>query len=497
MFHHPPILPYSGLCIVLDNPSRFDLQNKKLISGMVGDFFAENLGVSLNACHIYDSVEPTLPSIPEGTKVILLLGESTTRRWANSSNSIHKLRGIPFLYNGIPVIPSYLPQETFDAQPFEASKNPMARVILEEAKSVVDTKDRARTSRATWRFWLQQDMQKAVKLLRQFGGIIPTTRPTYVLYPTIPELLAHFATLPPTASVYFDIETDSALNILCFGLCDSVSSVVYSVPLLRHDYVAAYAQDWPKLFRLLGTLFLRNQIVIHNSMFDLSVLALKYNIAPPLRIYDTMLAQARIYPEAAKSLGHCISLWTWERFHKDDGIFMPHNMEQAQKLWQYNATDVWTMRLVHEAQVAHASLVRGLPESIEQVNSSVRDYLLMSLMGVQYNEEKRAQRLAELDATLTQYLRVLRLLVGFELLPTSPKGLNNYLVHMMGYKPLSFSSKGNPSWGSAELIKLRLQHPENVAVFLIMRYKTLAKSAGELKFRPYKTKEQPRPQLEM
>lgn len=164
MFHHKPTLPYSGLAIVMDNPSRFDLKNGKLISGMVGDFFSDHLGIPRNACHIYDLVDPAPTTLPEGTKVVLLLGESAAAKWSGTPATIHKLRGIPFVYNGIPVIPSYLPQEAFDAQPYELRLNTMAKAILEESKSKVESKDKARTSRTTWRFWLMQDMQKAAAL---------------------------------------------------------------------------------------------------------------------------------------------------------------------------------------------------------------------------------------------------------------------------------------------------------------------------------------------
>lgn len=488
MFHHRPKLPYCGLAIVLDNPSRFDLNTKRLISGQVGDYFSDNLGVPIGACHIYDRVDVTTDEFPEGTKVALVLGEFTARQWSGKGSSIHKLRGIPFYYKGVACIPSYLPQETFDMEPFELHKNPLARAILEESKREddPDEKNSSRTGRSTWKWWLKEDARKAVLLLKHHNGVIPTTSPNIQIYPHLNDVEKHYATLPPTASIYFDIENDSARNLLCFGLGDSDSDTVFSIPILRHTYSMAY-HDWPRIFRLLGHLFNTHEVVIHNSMYDLGVLATKYGIAPPTRIFDTMLAQHRIFPEIAKSLGHCLSYWTFEQFHKDDGVFMPVNNEQEQRLWKYNARDVWTMRLIHQGQVRYASTIPGLLDSIKVANSMVRPYLLISLMGLHYNEQVRASRLEELDAQLNGIMRILKLLLGFELLPSSPKQLNHYFSELMGYKAYAKTEKGDNSWGGANLIKLRLAHPENVAIYAIMKFKILQKMAGELKFKPYKT----------
>lgn len=484
MFNQPAKLAYSGLTVLMDNPSRFDIKNGKLLSGLAGEFFSYNLKpLHLLNVDVQDVVNDS-PRLRSETKVVLVLGEVLAKSLSGSTRNIHTLRGIPFVREGVTYIPTYLPQETFDPVPLEARHNPIAKSIFEESGSDDDTdgKGAGVTSRPTWRFWLQKDTQKAVRLLTEHKGVLPLSSPTYILTPGLPELDAYLRAYD--GPVYFDIETDCERNILCFGIGTTTKTFV--VPFLRWDYKLAYA-NWHIFFRTLGKVFRDNEVVIHNSMFDLAVLALKYQIAPPRRVYDTMFAQSRIYPEAAKSLGHCISLWTWEAHHKNEGVFMPQNSDQEMQLWKYNAKDVWTMKLIHDAQVDYCKSDPGLVASVAQVNSSIRPYLFSSLVGIRYDESKRAAKLAQIDRRLNQWLRVLHTLVGYPLLPTSPAQLTQYFVDKMGYAAIGYTTKGTPSWGKKELVALRLKEPGNKAIQLIRSFKLLARAAGECKFTPYLT----------
>ena len=70
-----PKFTYSGLTIILDNPSRFDVDRKSLLTGFAGDWFnTECLGPNTTrwACQIRtrDDKSPLLP----GTLCILALG---------------------------------------------------------------------------------------------------------------------------------------------------------------------------------------------------------------------------------------------------------------------------------------------------------------------------------------------------------------------------------------------------------------------------------------
>ena len=91
--HHPPILDYSGLTVILSNPSRFDTE--ELISGEAGAWFQHCLGnINRHACDIrlIDCKEPIL----HGTKVILLMGFRALEYLNKQSEAtLSQLRGSP------------------------------------------------------------------------------------------------------------------------------------------------------------------------------------------------------------------------------------------------------------------------------------------------------------------------------------------------------------------------------------------------------------------
>lgn len=497
-----PRISYCGLTIVMSNPSRFD--TVELLSATGGYLFkSECLGPELNLMSCEVRLKEDRSTLRPGTLVVLLLGKDAFELWTgNKDNSLGEVRGSVYMIDGIAHLASYLPQDCADVKDYEGEFNEILQASYAEDegkgdKSALSEKRRhGKTSRTNWRFWLKQDTKKAIQLLKN-GGKIPARKlePQYVIYPNSDEVIERL-NKTRNEEIFLDIETDSNLSITCCGL-GFADGLVYVVPFVDYLYRKPY-HNLSKLVVALSRAIYCNTVVSHNgAAFDWFVLAFKYHIPISWKVYDTMLAQHRIFPEVEKSLGHCTSLWTFEPFHKDESYFNFSTSDQFNKLMQYCGKDVFTMMLIKKAQDEYVSTRPGLKASIEQVNKSVRPYLTMTLQGIHFKEDLRASIVAENDRLMMQYLRMIKILIGGETsrtldraskkgMPGSNKKCTEYFHTMLDYPVIARSPKtGKPSLGAKAMFKLRLKH-NNPVIDLILAYRGVQKETGSLQFTPWK-----------
>lgn len=505
MLHHPPKLSYSGLTVVLSNPSRFD--RTQLLTATGGNFFLNDcLYPHFNRYQLdirtLENKEPYLP----GTNCVLALGEQAIKMFPSLSTSLGEQRGSPiYTSSGIPVIFSYLPQDTQDIKDYESEFNPLLNLSSEDSErdadklSAQDEKRRhGKTSRKHWAFWLQKDVEKAI-ILTQNNGKPPSTydntETSYIIYPPSESVIS-LLTSTKNQDFYFDIETDANLNITCFAFGFALDKI-YVVPVIRHDYSYAYP-NISNIFHALAICIRDNCAVAHNGAgFDFFVLAHKYRIPIGKRVYDTMLAQNRIYPEIEKSLGHCISLpWMFEPYHKDEGNFSYGTEAQAAQLWRYCGKDVSSLIRLKKAQTDYAKTKIGIRSSIDSVNSYIRPYLCTMLLGIRYDKSVLEKVMDENDKLMNQYIRMLELLIGKENLktirgsgksamPGSPKQCVRYFHEMLNYAVVARTDEGNPKLDAKAMFKLKLKI-ENPVIDVILAYRRCSKESGSLKFIPWK-----------
>ena len=291
------------------------------------------------------------------------------------------------------------------------------------------------------------------------------------------------------SSLYLDIETDADFNITCIGLAWDYRKVLV-VPCLLWDYRPAY-NNLGGIFQSLVWAMNNNEVVCHNAMFDLFILAWKYKLPFGRRIYDTMLAHHRSYPDIEKSLGHAMSHLLYEPYHKDTSVFNPINEYQARKLWTYNANDVRATALIRSELDSRSSKVQGLDASIQQVNRSIRPDIINTLYGILMDEDVRKATIKENDRLCNHYLRIIKLLTGgIDVLPTSPKSCINYFHKLLDYKVVGRSkTTQEPSLGEGELYKLQLQLKdkgfENPVLNFVIAFRRKIKSSGMLKIIPW------------
>ena len=479
----------------MSNPSRNDTE--ELISGKAGYIFNEEcLRPEMNRlqCDIrlVDDPSPLLPD----TKCVLLLGEKAHKLYTKAPTSLDENRGSPVIVNGIPCISTFTPQDAIDMRNYEQTHNPNYQTVEEfltdeiAAGEVYESKGRGRTARSNYRWWLKQDTKKALRIVKN-NGVLPSEaypEPQYILRPSAAELITVLTTTK-NDFFYFDIETDfETLDIRCIAFSfRSQPDVVYVFQVLDINYKPAY-HDIAKILRAFAVAMRDNTSVAHNgALFDFLVFAIKLRIPIGRRVYDTLIAQHRIYPDIEKSLGHCISLWTYLPYHKNEGVHAYRSQMQADQLMYYCGKDVYGMMLVQVAQEQFASKDDGLRASIAQANRAVRPFLTMTYLGMHYNEAKRRAWVKENDRLMKQYLRMMKILHGPNIEPLiSNKKCIEYFHKQLGYKIVGRSAKtGAPSLDEKALLQLKLKYPENIVIDILIKYRAKKKETGTLMFKPW------------
>lgn len=492
MLRSKPTLTYSGLTIVLSNPSRFD--KARLLSGggghVLNDFcLRPELNVMQCDIRVADDPSPWLPN----TKCILLLGEYALHKFLPRTrlNSLNEMRGTLYSVDGIPAIGSFYPQDAADPKNFEAQFNKDHKVFEAEDESGDDDekddgKTHGNTKRKNYAFWLRADIRKCKHVLK-FGVPKLEPEPEYVNYPSSQDLV-HVLTTNKDGVMDFDIETDyEEQNLQCFSFTFD-GRTVFNVPVLDYNYTPAYG-NLHHIIRALCVAIKSNTLVAHNgATFDFIVLGYKYRI-PVYSVYDTLAAMHRCFPTVEKSLGHCVSYWTWQPFHKDEDSRGYRTKEQMLDRMKYCGKDVFTMRLVREGITKYAKTIPGLEHSIQTVMDSIVPYVTTTLQGILVNEELRQKMRYENDRLMEQYIRMIKILVGEEglkevqscvkgkasALPGSNKQCVNYFHNILGY-PVVHRSKPdqhgvrNPSLAKQAMFKLRLKH-ENPVIDICNLYR--------------------------
>lgn len=438
-----------------------------LAQGSVWEWFAKEILKDVH--YVVVDVDDLTKLTATGDR-ILLLGEKPAKLLVDPEVNLFTFRGTICTVMGKPAIATFNLDEAYNFKATDAE--------LEQRGDDAFSKDRGKTSRSNWLFWVKAD---TLKLL---GDIKPPDENIQVI--TAPPIQGITKELKKLSghTIYLDIETDIESDTLdCVGFSIDNSPKVFVVPIYRWNGKLAYAAvDVYRFLATLSSALLRNRVVIHNCMYDLLWLSSHLRLPFGPQIYDTMVAHKRILPEIEKSLGHCISYYTFQPYHKDEHT-LARSAEAERRLWQYNAKDVFAMRLVHQAQERKAAEIPGLRESIAQANASLYPYLLASLKGLRVDIERLAAAKRQLDRRIAQIRRIILYLIGDpKFNPDSPVQLVKYFHDKLSYKVQSRSKQtGKPSLGGKALYMLALKYP-NPLIPCVLYYRELVKGRGMMDF---------------
>ena len=492
MFDKSPTKPYSGLTIVLASPSRFD--KTELLSGWAGGLFRDYLDpLSLSEC---DLRLPSNKAFLPGTKVVLLLGQQSIRTYLPSlTHTLGEMRGCPYEKDGIIYIASYMPQ---DAADMKASYEKDFNTHVQEQEDEVEDKEtnekssHGKTARSNFGFWLEADVAKAKRLLKEPYRNLMIEQQNYArieIYPPLEEAIAVLNNAHEY--LYLDIETDACLNLTCIGFATTESlPSIYVIPIKRYNDCLAY-DNLPRFFKALSVAALKCCTVGHNLNFDLLVLACGFGVPFGRRQYDTMLACHRLNVDAEKSLGHAVSYYTYMPYHKSEGVFDPKNEFAEKSLWLYNGKDVAVLPLIMEAQEDLAKLRRA-ESSIAQVQDSRYAYLMITLTGIRLDHKRMREMIQRNDRWMNQTLRIIRCLVGHDVLPTSSQQCVNYFHKELALPVVSRNKLSHaPSLDEKAMWKLALSQKNHPLIPLFLFYRQLKRETGTLLSTPWSMSDTP------
>jgi len=461
-----PRKPYNGITILLDKGSRFDKYN--LCGGIAGNYLREAL-LPYNLDHCDRQTLIAKAKLLPNTKLVFLMGERVLERVGKYN--LYQNRGTPFKQDGVIYIPTFPCQECMDVRDYELGE--LGKIPDEKQE---DEKDRSKTARSNFRFWMFKDIAKGLRLL---ADPKPRTRlEVFNIRPTLEDALQYLRS--GGERCYFDIETHPSGTLQCFSVAID-EGMVYAIPIYNYHNSLHYGElGTYKILQTLASCLNKMSVVVHNSNFDLPFLFNEYRIPFGKKIEDTMVINNRIFPEAEKSLAHCISLWTDYPYHKGEGIFDPHTFNEEEQLLRYNARDVHRMRDVLKYQYEYAQPDPGMVNSIEQAKKSLYPLLVASLTGIEIDTDALEVKRKELELYLKQYKRIAEILCGFDINLASSKQLGEYLIGRCGYKAVKLSSSGKTSVDHESLTKLGRTY-SNPIIRLAIAYKAKQKQLGFIK----------------
>jgi len=475
-----PTKPYSGLTIILDEPSRFDLDSGKLISGFTGQHFDDFLSPLDRRSVQIRTLDEDKDLLPD-TKVVLGLGKGCIGTLCSEDYSLNEIRGYPLNYQGLPLICSYAPQVAFDRKDFNIKDNIEDNDQVEGESSL---KGHGKTRRRNWRWWLMQDIRRAIRCLHEKLSINNYNNNKFIATSFSDDIdIIDILKNTKNTNLFLDIETNKDKHLTCIGL--GIHKNIYVIPWLQYNNTFFYSNNfYHKFIQALVIAMNNNTIIVHNGMFDLFVLAYYYKIPfPKTKIIDTMISWHRVFPELEKSLGHLLSYLTWLPYHKSEGIFNPMSAAQDKQLWNYNANDIIAMMELLPKLKEEISNNKGVEDSANFACSMIRPYLTMMYKGIKVDVEKILGRFKELDFKCEQIDRCLRIVTNKNLNPRSPKQVKQYLYDECGHPCMDYEAPTNEK----TLLKLLTLNKQTIpSVRLILASRGVGKTASSLKYNLYR-----------
>lgn len=480
---HKALLDYCGITLVLSVPGRND--KEELMTGSSCGGYFSNCVKPLSRYHfdIMTMDEYSSEILLPNTKIVMLMGVDALSI-IETEKSISAIRGSPIERDGLIYIATYHPQDAVDKYNWEATNNEHLHALHpddegededdEEAEAAA--KDKSRTSRSNYRFWFAADIKKAIEIT---NSGLKRNICTYRLYPPMFEACNHLRATT-NSNLFIDIETDPETCIIkCIGFGYDATKI-FCVPIFNYKGELCYNKEsYVELFKALCWSFKYNTVIAHNSLFDLFILLWKWGLIPPQydKIKCTMVMHHRCYPSVEKSLGHLISLYTHQIYHKDEGIFYTHNHAQDEQFWLYNAKDVEGLALVYQGITKHASDLNATT-SVQQGCESLRVFLTMAFRGCKVDTAKLCQRIDSLDSTAKFFEdKVLPKLVGYKLNPRGHTQVANYLYNELGHKA---PPEGQSQTGKKTLYKLLLKS-DIPALRLVLYLRRISVESAKLK----------------
>lgn len=263
---------------------------------------------------------------------------------------------------------------------------------------------------------------------------IETVEYSFLLRPSLHEVLHTLNSIPPGAVLSVDIETRSK-QIACVGIAWSKREAI-CIPIICINNPKGY---WTELEEFQVVKALRDVLTSHpivgqNLLYDCQYFVRQWGFSPSVEM-DIMLWHHACFPGFPKSLYYQSSLYCEHyEYWKDEGKEWTKNMDEI-SLWNYNCLDCCYTFEVSEA-LRDLTKKLGLLEQASFQQSLFFPVLEMMLRGVRIDHERKADLEKTINEKIAVHYSRITKLVGHELNIRSPKQLKEFFYEDLKIKPI-------------------------------------------------------------
>jgi len=305
-----------------------------------------------------------------------------------------------------------------------------------------------------WRWIAIRDLRKIVEESKSPDLILPDR--TLRINPSFDESMSYLQSIQSGDTIGFDIETGQK-EISCLAVAKTELDVI-CIPFDKFgsDYFDPRQETmiWQELTRILESPEICK--IGQNLTFDASFIFNRMQIITR-NTHDTMVAMALLVPEFPKGLDFITSIFTAERYYKDEGKRWFKIQSSIEDFWRYNCKDAAVcLEAFPKMRKELESL--GNWAAYERVNRLFEPIIFLQEHGILVDTEGMANSSAEAKIEAANLRAQLSEICGFDLNPASPKQLQKYFYEEKGYKPIINRKTGNPTTDDDAMKKLSLRY---------------------------------------
>lgn len=440
LIDHVYLQPSSDVLILLSSPTKDDHEKNQALSGSVGIELAKlfmRLGydmaqVSVVYCH-GNPISPFAKA--DGYHPIFKKKSQATDTFHGIPVTSQFTADMEVVCETISKHPAKLIIGMGDIASLLLSGNPSSDKMrgsmlhFDERRTVICRDPRLLLTNPEVSHAMQSDLARAIAWGLKNDPPFDEPQYSFKIAPTFQETIQYLTKLkalldkePTILSV--DLETVGSL-ISCIGIADSPFNAI-CIPFMREtdavspSYFTA-EQELYVLLKLRDVLTHPNaQCVGQNFAYDIQYCARNWGFVPKT-FCDTMIAYHTCFSaDSPKSLDYLASLFVgFYRYWKDESRHRGDNVSDQQH-WEYNCKDcVYTYELVEPL----LEFIRrfNLTEQYEFQMRMQERALRPMLMGTKWDHKAQGSMGMDIAMQITQYERVLDLIIDEELMPRKKK----------------------------------------------------------------------------
>jgi len=317
-----------------------------------------------------------------------------------------------------------------------------------------------------YRHYITHDM-KRIQEESKFPDIREPAR-NYIIAPSMADTMIYLERCLESDMVAFDIEV-SNMEMSCISFAVDSTSVI-SIPFIEggREYFNI-TQEMEVMRKITEVLENPNIIKLgQNVIFDTTFLFRKYGIRTR-PCHDTMIGQAILLPEFPKGLDFITSIYTKERYYKDEG---KHRIKTGRgsdrTFWLYNAKDSIVLMEAFPSIYKELEKQENLDTYTRQAGL-IEPLVFCSEHGIKMDTNGLKDERVKVQEQIDVLYKELCELCGFEINFNSPKQLKDYFYITKGLKPYKDRKTHRISTNEEALKRIARKGHKEASILLKLR----------------------------